>query len=68
MLHAAAIHPDLFATVITKTHQSWTNIVGDQNAQGQLDSIVNGALQVYDLPDPSDWLECDKVKFETTKD
>ena len=69
-LHAAAIHPDLFATVTIKNApQSWTNIVGDQNAQGQLDSIVNGALQVYDLPDLVRLAGgADKVKFETTKD
>ena len=69
-LHAAAIHPDLFATVTIKNApQSWTNIVGDQNAQGQLESIVNGALQVYDLPDLVRLAGgADKVKFETTKD
>ena len=69
-LHAAAIHPDLFATVTIKNApQSWTNIVGDQDAQGQLDSIVNGALQVYDLPDLVRLAGgSDKVKFETTED
>jgi cephalosporin-C deacetylase-like acetyl esterase len=69
-LHAAAVHPNLFATVTIKNApRSWTNIVGDQNAQGQLDSIVHGALQVYDLPDLVRLAGgSDKVKFETTKD
>ena len=69
-LHAAAVHPTLFATVTIKNApRSWTNIVGDQNAQGQLDSIVHGALQVYDLPDLVRLAGgSDKVKFETTKD
>ena len=68
-LHAAAIHPDLFATVTIKNApQNWTGIVEDQNAQGQLDSIVNGALHVYDLPDLVRLAGgSDKVKFETTE-
>jgi len=67
-LHAAAMYPDVFLSVTIKdVPTSWVDVVSNQNAKGQLDSIVNGALRVYDLPDlvrlaggP------DKVKFENS--
>lgn len=51
-LHAAALHPELFASVTLKqTPASWTSIVGSSNPAGQLDSTVHGVLRYWDLPD-----------------
>lgn len=51
-LHAAALHPELFASVTLKgTPRDWTTIVGDSAARGQLDSVIHGVLETYDLPD-----------------
>ena len=51
-LHAAALYPDLFETVTLKqTPRDWTSIVGERVPKGVLDSVVHGALTVYDLPD-----------------
>lgn len=51
-LHAAALHPELFASVTLKqTPASWTSIVGSANPAGQLDSTVHGVLRYWDLPD-----------------
>jgi len=64
-LHAAAMNPDLFTTVTIKgAPKSWTEIVGSQQLQGQLDSVVHGALRVYDLPDLVRLAGPEKVKFE----
>ena len=66
-LHAAAMNPDLFTSVTIKdVPKSWTEIVGSQDLQGQLDSIVHGALRVYDLPDLVRLAGPEKVKFETS--
>ena len=51
-LHAAALHPELFASVTLKqTPASWTSIVGSSSPAGQLDSTVHGVLRYWDLPD-----------------
>lgn len=65
-LHAAALHPDLFASVtLRNTPRDWSSVVQDNIPAGQLDSTVHGALTVYDLPDLVDLAGEDKVKFET---
>ncbi len=51
-LHAAALQPELFASITLKnTPPSWTSIVGSNNPAGQLDSTVHGVLRYWDLPD-----------------
>ncbi len=64
-LHAAALNPDLFASVTLKrTHRSWASVVRLKSPAGHLDSTVHGALQVYDLPDLVRLAGKDKVRFE----
>ncbi len=68
-LHAAAMHPELFASVtIRNAPKSWTDLAGSQNVQGQVDSIVHGALRVYDIPDLVRLAGKDKVKFESAEE
>jgi hypothetical protein len=51
-LHAAALHPELFASVtLRNTPRDWASIVRKANPAGQLESAVHGALGTYDLPD-----------------
>ncbi len=51
-LHAAALQPELFASVTLRdTPRDWAGIVQQTTPAGQLDSTVHGALEVYDLPD-----------------
>jgi dienelactone hydrolase len=51
-LHAAAVEPQLFATVkLVRTLVSWTNVVESRITRDQLINAVHGALAVYDLPD-----------------
>jgi len=51
-LHAAALHPDLFAQLtLRKALPSWADLVRHPDAPGQLASTVHRALHVYDLPD-----------------
>lgn len=53
-LHAAALHPDQFASVtIEEAPQSWSAIVADPGSPDfrLLDSAVHAALHTYDLPD-----------------
>ena len=64
-LHAAAFHPERFASVtLRKTPRDWSSIVGQQPPAGQLDSVVHGALTTYDLPDLVRLAGEDKVRFE----
>ncbi len=51
-LHAAALQPDLFASV-TLNHclVSWSNVVRTPLAKNQFANLIHGALRVYDLPD-----------------
>ena len=56
-LHAAALEPDLFASVkLVRTLKSWSNVVHSQMTHNQLTNAVHGALQTYDLPDLVDTL------------
>ena len=51
-LHAAALEPDLFASVkLTRTLVSWSNVIHTRPTHNQLVNAVHGALKVYDLPD-----------------
>jgi dienelactone hydrolase len=51
-LHAAALAPDLFASVrIEECIESWSNVVTEPMTKNQLVNTVHGALQYYDLPD-----------------
>jgi len=51
-LHAAALRPDLFASVSLRgCPESWESVVRDPRPAGLLDSTVHGVLESYDLPD-----------------
>ncbi len=51
-LHAAAMRPELFTSVTLRdTPEDWTGVVSQSVPAGQLESVVHGALAVYDLPD-----------------
>lgn len=64
-LHAAALNPELFASVTLRgTPRDWTSVVRQLPPAGQLDSVVHGALTVYDLPDLVELAGPDKVRFE----
>lgn len=65
-LHAAALKPELFASVtLRNTPESWAAIVRSTNPAGQLDSTVHGVLTVYDLPNLVELAGKGKVKFES---
>jgi cephalosporin-C deacetylase-like acetyl esterase len=64
-LHAAAINPQLFASVTLRgTPRSWASVVRQNSPSGQLDSTVHGALKIYDLPDLVSVIGEAKLKFE----
>lgn len=64
-LHAAALNPDLFASVTLKqTPESWASVVRLKSPAGHLDSTVHGVLGAYDLPDLVRLAGRDKVRFE----
>lgn len=64
-LHAAALNPDLFASVtLRKTPRSWATIVKQNSPAGHLDSTVHGVLETYDLPDLVNLIGREKVHFE----
>lgn len=51
-LHAAALQPELFASVTLKNAPTdWTSIAGSSNPAGQLEQTVHGVLRHWDLPD-----------------
>ncbi len=63
-LHAAALRPELFASVELKdAPRDWASIVGDVNPVGQLEYAVHGVLELYDLPDLVRLIGKDKVSF-----
>lgn len=64
-LHAAALRPELFASVtLRKTPRSWAATVGRTVPAGMLEGAVHGALAVYDLPDLVRAAGETKVRFE----
>ena len=65
-LHAAALDPDLFASVTLRgTPESWSSVVGQTAPAGMLTSTVHGALRAYDLPDLVRVIGPDKTRLET---
>ncbi|WP_164100776.1 alpha/beta hydrolase family protein [Candidatus Laterigemmans baculatus] len=51
-LHAAALEPELFASVeLEGGLASWSHLVESPLGQNQVANAVHGALRVYDLPD-----------------
>ena len=51
-LHAAALQPELFASVTLRNAPTdWTSIAGSSNPAGQLEYTVHGVLRYWDLPD-----------------
>ena len=51
-LHAAALEPELFASVeLRDCLDSWSAVVHEPWARNQYINVVHGALTVYDLPD-----------------
>lgn len=64
-LHAAALHPELFASVTLKQAPvNWADVVRNPSPTGQLDSTIHGVLRKYDLPDLIGLAGEDKVKLE----
>lgn len=62
-LHAAALRPDLFASVTLRDcPQSWEAVVRDPRPAGLLDSVVHGVLESYDLPDLVPLAGTDRVR------
>ena len=65
-LHAAALEPQLFASLkLRNTIESWSSIVAERVPQNQLTSTVHGALQQYDLPNLIESFGREKVTVET---
>jgi hypothetical protein len=51
-LHAAALEPELFASVkLVGSLRSWVDVVRTATPSNGLAGVVHGALKVYDLPD-----------------
>jgi hypothetical protein len=51
-LHAAAVEPNLFASVkLVRGLASWSSVIHHPLAPVSAAQIVHGALPVYDLPD-----------------
>jgi len=64
-LHAAALRPELFASVTLRdTPHDWASVVPQTNPAGNLESTIHGALEVYDLPDLVRLAGEDKVSYE----
>jgi dienelactone hydrolase len=64
-LHAAALQPELFASVTLRdTPRDWTSAVKNTVPTGVLPTTVHGALTVYDLPDLVRLSGKDKVRYE----
>ncbi len=51
-LHAAALEPELFASVkLTRSLRAWSNVIELGRSINQQVNAVHGALRTYDLPD-----------------
>lgn len=65
VLHAAALAPDLFASVtLRQPPPAWSAILSDAAPRGHLTNTVHGALGVYDLPDLERTVGADKLRIE----
>jgi len=61
-LHAAALEPEMFASVrLDRSLVSWSNVVRTPVTRNQLINAVHGALNTYDLPDLLATLPQEKV-------
>ncbi len=61
-LHAAALEPQLFASVgLRNCLTSWHDVLETPMAKNQLVNVVHGALKTYDLPDLLATLPADKL-------
>jgi hypothetical protein len=68
-LHAAALEPQLFASVhLDHSLISWSNVVQTPAAKNQLVNAVHGALCVYDLPDLLHTLPPERVTITSPLD
>jgi len=64
-LHAAALEPELFATVsFTKRFTPWADLVRRPLETEQFENVVHGALKTYDLPNLWSTLPQEKVKTD----
>ncbi len=64
-LHAAALEPDLYASITLRhTLPAWSPIVRQSVPQGQLTTTVHGALKTYDLPDLIRSIDASKLHIE----
>ena len=62
-MHAAALEPQLFASVTLKNClNGWSNVVQTPLAVNQFVNVVHGALTAYDLPDLLAAIPKDKLK------
>lgn len=67
-LHAAALAPDLFASVtLQKPIAAWSPIVEQPAPAGLLTTTVHGALKVYDLPDLARVVGTEKLHIENAE-
>ena len=65
VLHAAALAPDLFASVeLRRPVAAWSPVVGQRVPAGLLTTTVHGALEVYDLPDLARVIGEDKLSVQ----
>lgn len=68
-LHAAALDPELFASVkLRQTLDSWQGVVRGPISHAQITNTVHGSLRVYDLPDLAAMLPPGKLTIENPLD
>ena len=68
-LHAAALQPDLFASLrLERGIRSWSDVVHSPVTKNQLINTVHGALTTYDLPDLISLLPAEQVTVAETVD
>jgi len=68
-LHAAALEPQLFASVVIRQSiPSWDLVVRTPEAKNQLVNVVHGALALYDLPNLVQLAEPGQVALEEPLD
>jgi dienelactone hydrolase len=68
-LHAAALEPELFASIeLRGCLESWDSVVRTPLSIGQFENVVHGALKTYDLPDLLSTLPKDKVTWSDPVD
>ncbi|MCE9607302.1 MAG: acetylxylan esterase [Planctomycetia bacterium] len=64
-LHAAALQPELFASVtLRNSPHDWSSTVKQSAPLGILEGSIHGVLQLYDLPDLVRLIGEDKVRIE----